>query len=160
MFDDWDFATKFRDVIVEICEGVIDRARPSARYASVVSIDRVNRTCMVRFPLEESQPAVKVPMGSIQPAKPGQTVRVVGTLGDRYIDDVMGEAVISGGTPIGALVQWPTGVAIPTGYVPADGAYYEPSVYPGLHAVYGFAIGQQGQQFRVPTQAGSIIRAA
>lgn len=109
------------------------------------------------FPGETT--AVSIPMGSIQPSKPGQTVRVTGELGDRYVDDVMGEAVIAGGTPIGALVQWPTGVAVPAGYVNADGAYLEPATYPSLFAVYAFTIGQQGQLFRVPTVAGAIIRA-
>jgi hypothetical protein len=158
MFDDWDFATRFRDVIANIAEATIERTRPSARYARVVTIDRAGRKCTVLFPGEPG--AVSIPMGSIQPAQPGQTVRIMGVLGDRYIDDVMGEAVISGGTPVGALVQWPSGVPIPAGYVNADGSYYDPSAYPSLFGVYQFTIGQQGQQFRVPTVSGAIIRAA
>lgn len=157
MFDDWDFATRFRDVISQISTSTIERIRPSPRYGQVVTIDRTNRKCTVLFPGEST--AVTIPMGSIQPSRPGQTVRVVGELGDRYLDDVMGESVLAGGTPIGALVQWPAGVAIPAGYVSANGAYLEPATYPSLFAVYAFTIGQQGQQFRVPTVAGAIIRA-
>src|SRR5437868_14697656 len=99
MFDDWDFATRFRDVIGQIAEASVNRLRPSHRYATVTSIDRVNRSCTVTFPGEAT--AVTVPMGSIQPAKPGQTVRIAGALGDRFIDDVRGGGVGAGGTPIG-----------------------------------------------------------
>lgn len=159
MTNDWAFATQFRDVIVSICEGVIGRLRPSARYATVVTIDRANRTCTVRFPGETNP--VTMPMGAIQPASPGQTVRVLGTLGDRYIDTVvMGDATFAGGLPIGALIDWPTGVSLPSGFISANGAYYEPSTYPTLFGFYGFSQGQQGQQFRVPTSAGQILRAA
>lgn len=158
MFDDWDFATRFRDVMSSIAETVVDRARPGARYGEVVTIDRPNRKCTVRFPGEAD--AVSVPMGSIQPAKPGQTVRVVGDLGDRYIADVMGEAIMAGGVPVGSMMQWSSGLATPAGYILANGAYYDPSAMPSLFAIYGFTFGQQGQQFRVPTTAGVIIRAA
>lgn len=157
MFDDWDFATRFRDVIVDIAESALARARPEARYAQVVSIDRVNRKCVVQFPGEAV--TVTVPMGSIQPAQAGQTVRVVGTLGDRYIDDVMGQAVVAGGTPIGAVVQWPL-ATVPAGYVAANGAYVDPTSYPSLFQTYGYSQGQQGNLFRLPTVAGGIVRAA
>jgi hypothetical protein len=158
MFDDWDFATRFRDAITAICESVIEKMRPSARYAEIVTIDRPNRKCTVKYPGETN--AVSIPMGSIQPARPGQIVRIAGVLGDRYIDDVMGDAIIAGGVPIGALMDWPAGIATPASYVAANGAYYDPSAYPSLFALYGFTIGQQGQQFRVPTSAGQIIRAS
>lgn len=157
MSDEWDFATKFRDVIVEICESVIERSRPDSRYATVISIDRTARTCKVRFPGETDD--MTIAMGSIQPAKPGQTVRIAGTLGDRYVDDVMGEAIMSGGVVIGATQGW-TGTTAPANYVLANGAYYAPATYPGLFAVYGYSIGQQGSDFRVPTIANTIIRAA
>jgi hypothetical protein len=159
MFDDWDFATRFRDTIASFSEGAVERLRPAPRYATVVTIDRVGRTCTVRFPGETATTPVTVPMGSIQPSKAGQVVRVAGTLGDRYIDDVMGEAVFAGGTPVGAMMDWPVGVAAPAGYIAADGRYLDPSAYPSLFTVYGFSQGQQGQQFRVPTSAGKVIRA-
>lgn len=159
MFDDWDFATRFRDVITSIAGAHIERMRPDARYATVVTIDRVNRKCAVRFPGASEINDVTIAMGSIQPAKVGQTVRVAGTLGDRFIDDVMGEAVIAGGTPIGAVITWPA-TTLPAGYIAANGAFVEPATYPGLFAVYGTSLGQQGTAFRLPTVAGAIIRAA
>ena len=158
MLDNWAFATEFRDVVVKVCESVIERLRPNPRYGTVVTIDRVARTCTVRFPLETD--AVTIPMGSIQPASIGQIVRVVGVLGDRYIDDVMGDAASAGGLPIGTPITWPTGVATPAGFISANNAYYDPATYPSLFAVYGFSQGQQGQQFRVPNLPGMIIRAA
>lgn len=157
MFDDWDYATRFRDVIVNIAESALARARPEARYATVISIDRVARSCVVQFPGESAQ--VVVPMGSIQPAQIGQTVRIAGTLGDRYIDDVMGQAVVAGGTPIGAVINWPL-AAVPPGYLAANGAYVDPTSYPTLFQTYGYSQGQQGNLFRLPTQAGGMVRAA
>lgn len=158
MPDDWDYVTRFRDAIVDIAQSVVDRARPTPRYATVISVDRINRKCMVRFPGESAD--VSIPMGSTQPAQIGQTVRVSGNLGDRYVDDVMGQAVVAGGTPIGAIIEWPSGVATPSGYLTANGAYLDPASYPSLFAIYAFTQGQQGTLFRIPTRSGGIIRAA
>lgn len=158
MLDDWDFATRFRDVIVEVAESVVERVRPGHRYAKVMSIDRANRKCTVHFPGEPGD--VVVPMGSIQPAQVGQIVRIAGSLGDRYIDDVMGQAVMMGSTPIGATVNWPDAIAVPSGYLTANGAYLDPATYPSLFAVYGYTLGQQGNLFRIPSAPGQIVRAA
>lgn len=84
-------AAKMRDVIRAIVVKEIERLRPSPAYATVVSIDRVLRLCEVRFPEDDSTTSLVVGMGSIQPSAVGQIVRVAGVVGDRYIDDVMGE---------------------------------------------------------------------
>lgn len=85
---DYTYALKFRDVIIEIIKEQIEAIRPRYQMATVISIDRINYTCMVRFPGDTTD--AKVNMGSTQPAAVGQIVRVEGLNGDRYIADVMG----------------------------------------------------------------------
>lgn len=89
-FAEYRVAAKMRDVIRVIVGKEIERLRPAPSYAIVVSIDRDNRLCEVRFPEDDATDSLFVGMGSIQPSAVGQTVRVAGVLGDRFIDDVMG----------------------------------------------------------------------
>ena len=89
--DSLAFAARWRDVISQIAEQAVERLRPKQRYATVVSWDRVNRTCIVNF---ASSPDTDIPvaMGLIQPSVVGQIVRIGGTSDDRYITDVKGAA--------------------------------------------------------------------
>ena len=93
-FDEYRLAAKTRDIIRLIVRKEINRLRPAATYGTVISINRTNRTCEVRFPEDIDDETSVVGMGSIQPSEVGQTVRVGGVVGDRYIDDVMGPPYI------------------------------------------------------------------
>lgn len=77
-----------RDIIERLVSRQLGQERPKPRYATVTTIDRTNRFCTVTFPGDSG--AVKVAMGSIQPVAVGQTVRIAGVRGDRFIDDVLG----------------------------------------------------------------------
>lgn len=87
-FGDFSFSLYMRDTIQRLAEERIEALRPRYRYGTVSSIDRVNRKCGVTLN-GETAPVI-VNMGSIQPAVIGQTVRVEGLRGDRFITDVMG----------------------------------------------------------------------
>lgn len=85
-----DYASSLytRDGLRAMIQAEIERQRPAPRYATVVSIDRVNKTCVVRFTGEND--AAVVGMGALQPAIPGEIVRIEGVLGNRYIAGVAG----------------------------------------------------------------------
>lgn len=91
-FSDPKIALGARDVFSKIVRSVLDVERPRYRYATVNSIDRVNRKCTVTFVGDSG--SVRVSMGSVQPASIGQTVRVAGIGADRFIEDVMGTVYI------------------------------------------------------------------
>ena len=89
-----DIALEMRDAIASIADSRIDLQRPASSYAEVVSINREARKAEVRM-VGEDDPVV-VAMGSIQPETTGQTVRIGGPMGARYIEDVLGNAIMSG----------------------------------------------------------------
>lgn len=89
-FDDYKVAAKMRDLIRAIVAEEVQKLRPLPIYGTVSSIDRTNRKCGVVFPGDSEQAIVS--MGTIQPSTVGQVVRVGGTVGDRYIEDVMSPA--------------------------------------------------------------------
>ena len=76
---DFETALQFRDLLQKMVEAEVERQRPAIRYATVTSIDRAQRKCFVTYPSEVE--AVKVSMGSVQPATIGQTVRIDGPTG-------------------------------------------------------------------------------
>jgi hypothetical protein len=86
-----DFATalEMKSLIEQLVRNEMEAQRPRYQYATVTSINRTTRKCGVQFPGETG--SVTVNMGSIQPAAVGQTVRVGGLMGDRFVEDVMGE---------------------------------------------------------------------
>lgn len=94
-FGSFSLAQDTVNVMRRVAAEQIDKLRPRYRLAVVDSIDRVNLKCDVIY-VGESTP-VTVSMGSIQPLDIGQTVRIAGLTGDRYIDDVLGEAYGTGG---------------------------------------------------------------
>jgi hypothetical protein len=83
-----------RDVIAAIADKRIDTLRPQTSYAVVQSINREQRSAQVLYMGDTD--AVTVALGSIEPATVGQTVRIGGTLGHRYVEDVLGNAIMSG----------------------------------------------------------------
>lgn len=85
---DYQIALRMRDLIKKLVFDEVEMQRPRLQYATVISIDRVNRKCVVQYPGGTTQVAVN--MGAIQPSAVGQTVRIDGLMGDRFISDVMG----------------------------------------------------------------------
>lgn len=88
-FSRYTVAQDMVNIIRKVAAEQIEKLRPQYRFATVDSIDRVNLKCDVIY-VGETVP-VTVSMGSIQPLNVGQTVRIAGMTGDRYIDDVLGE---------------------------------------------------------------------
>lgn len=88
--EDYRFALEFKETLARLVKEEVERTRPRYRIATVVSFDRVLRKCTVTFPGDTTNEVVN--MGSIQPKTAGQIVRVAGMSGDRYVDDVLGEA--------------------------------------------------------------------
>lgn len=87
---DYRYALEFRSELQRLVREEVERQRPRYQMATVVSIDRTNRKCVVTFPGDTTNATVS--MGSVQPTSAGQVVRVEGLAGDRYISDVMGPA--------------------------------------------------------------------
>lgn len=84
-FEKYGTSTKFRDILRKFITAQIERERPRYRYATVVSIPSEDK-CEVRFPGETG--TVTVNCTSVVPLTAGQTVRVEGLRGDRFIADV------------------------------------------------------------------------
>lgn len=76
------------DYVTMRVESLLEKSRPKPRYATVVTINTETKTCNVRF-LGESD-IVGVPYTSIVPNEVGQTVRIEGVPGDRYITGIRG----------------------------------------------------------------------
>lgn len=138
MTDSLSIAANLRDTIRRIARQEIDAARPKQRYATVVSYDRVARTCVVNFPESPSE-NITVLMGAIQPSAAGQVVRIEGTTRDRYITDVMGQAYVDGGSSHSHTGVFTSPAALATG---DWNSYIESGFYrgtdltnasPGLH---------------------------
>lgn len=85
---DYQTALRMRDMIRKLVKSEVELSRPVAQYATVKSIDRINRKCIVWFTGDSTN--ISVSMGAMQPQNAGQVVRIAGIPGDRYIDDIMG----------------------------------------------------------------------
>lgn len=85
---DFETALAMRDVMQTLVAAEVEKQRPRYQYATVTGIDRPSRKCSVQFPGEAT--SVSVNMGSIQPSAVGQTVRIEGLAGDRFVGDVLG----------------------------------------------------------------------
>lgn len=79
-----------RDIVRRIAIKEINRLWPRPRYGVVFSINRPALTCEVDY--EDETGHVTVRMGSVQPSATGQTVRIDGPSGDRYVAAIMGAA--------------------------------------------------------------------
>lgn len=87
-FDDFDSAHRFREIIADVAATVVDKMRPRDRMASVVSYSPTNGTASVIYVGDST--AVTLPTLGSGPFNVGQTVRVTGPLGARYIDTPIG----------------------------------------------------------------------
>lgn len=94
---DYEFALKFRDTIKKIVGEILDQERPSPKIGRVVDIDRASGIAYVIYPGTDTTVAkVKVypgtqPLNSdrINGNENGSIVRVAGTLGSRYVAEVL-----------------------------------------------------------------------
>lgn len=102
-FGDFAFAAAMRDFIRDEVRSQVNKLRPTAREAVVVTIDPSSYTATVQFLDEPDGDAIPVRMSGVQPATPGQVVRIEGPRGDRYIAAVYGETNISGGASSSVL---------------------------------------------------------
>ena len=93
-WDSQESAIGMRDAIAAIAENRINALRPLSSYAVVQEINREARSAQVLY-MGDTVP-VTVALGSIEPATVGQTVRIGGTIGHRYVEDVLGNAIMSG----------------------------------------------------------------
>lgn len=88
MAGSFELALRVREAIREIVRIEIDKLRPPSRRALVMSIDRPNYKCSVRYIGETTN--VTVNMGAIQPSATGQYVRIESMGADKYVADVYG----------------------------------------------------------------------
>jgi predicted dinucleotide-utilizing enzyme len=82
-FDTQEVAIGLRDAIAAIADKEINALRPQTSYAVVQTINREARSATVLY-MGDTTP-VSVAMGSIEPTTVGQTVRIGGTIGHRYL---------------------------------------------------------------------------
>lgn len=147
------FSLKMRDAIKRMVRVAIDEMRPSYRYGVVDSIDRPTRKCGVI--INGDTAPVIINMGSIQPREVGQTVRVDGKLGDRYVTDVLGPAVNDGPGSIPIGVSLPNAAStVPWGFLSCDGSLVNIDDYPALYAAIGTTYGSDNGMFAVPDYSG------
>ena len=105
MLSDQVFALRTRDAIERLVLKKIDEARPRARFATVVEITASSYRCKVEFQ-PGTEPAV-ARIGSIQPTRVGQVVRVSGPPDDLWVIDVIGGGTLSG--ELSDFIEAPTG---------------------------------------------------
>lgn len=147
-FGDYKTSLKMRDVVERLAKAVIERERPRYQYATVSSIDAVNRKCQVVF-TGDTNP-VTVTMGSIQPSAVGQMVRVGGIGSDKFIEDVMGAAAGSGGGSMGPhAATHATGGTDPV----------SPASIGAANATHGHAIGDLPVAASGTSSATALVRA-
>lgn len=104
-------ALKTRDLINRIVKKIIDSERPLDRYAEVTSISPGLATVIyVGEEAKNEEHTVKV--GAIQPSYVGQRVRIGGPPGDRWVVDVIGQALVNYGGNVAENLQVPTGVTV------------------------------------------------
>lgn len=101
---DPDFALQFRDIIRTLVRNEIASQIPSAKSASVKSIDRKRYTASVRIQGDSTDTNVR--LGAIQPVAIGQIVRIEGSGSNLYIADIIGGAVTSGLNQV--ITDWNT----------------------------------------------------
>ena len=115
MESDQQKALRTRDVIKRMVERIVDSERPTDRYAAIQSISE--NTAEVVYVGEESKAPDNVhvvKMGVIRPSFIGQRVRVGGPPDDRWIVDVVGQALVNSGGTTSSNLQVPTGVTAST----------------------------------------------
>lgn len=151
-------AQAVRDLVTQVVRSMLTTERPPVRYATVVSIDRANRKATVTYIGEST--SVTVSMGSIQPLATGQVVRIGGMMGDRYIEDVLGDSNF--GWKPGDMKMFAgaaTGVTPQVGWLVCDGSAVSRTTYADLFAVIGtkYGVGDGSTTFNLPGGTGNQV---
>jgi len=60
--------------------------------------------------------------------------------------------------PVGGMIRWHSGVALPDGWLSANGASLDTVTYSALFSVIGYTYGGSGSSFTLPTVTNFIIR--
>lgn len=156
---DFAFSLQMRDTIQRLMRESIDTLRPRYRYAKVNTIDRTTRKCTVTFN-GETDPVI-VNMGSIQPLEPDQYVRVEGIGTDKFITEVMGQAIVD--TPplvvSGAVTMFAGATPkLPSGWLFCDGAAVSRTTYAELFSAIGttYGVGDSSTTFNLPNFRGRV----
>lgn len=110
-FTDPVIAARTRDALGRHMLKILDAERPDYQYGTVESIDPDQRTVHVVFPGQDDSVPVKV--GALLPTAVGQTVRVSGRRGDRFISDILGVAITT--QPVSGDIASPTSFALDGG---------------------------------------------
>lgn len=91
---DINSAARVREAVAKIATEVVESERPRSRYATVISINKAARTLVVKYPDEAATFTVRC--GALIPLATGQVVRVGGQMGDRHVEDIIGDASFDG----------------------------------------------------------------
>lgn len=86
-FEEFNIAVRTRDAIEKIAARVVKRLIPPPRFAQVTALDKTNRRVTVEFP-DEAGTTFTIPCPTVMPYAVGQTVRIAGPIGARYVDQV------------------------------------------------------------------------
>lgn len=143
-----------RDIIDQRIALRIDVLRPQYQYGTVATLDSPNYKATVNLPNEPAP--VPVRMGATQPSAIGQTVRVEGVEGDRFISDVLGPVYVMGQGKTGDL-KASLQTADHDGWVIADGRSAATATYPTIFALIGYTYGGSGANFNFPDWRGRTI---
>lgn len=100
-------AYRTRDAIRRLALEVVLSEYPRPRYAVVTEIDLPQRIVTVQYPEDETA-TFKIQAGSMMPTEVGAIVRLAGSNGARYIDDVISGEVTVPGLEITEPTAWTT----------------------------------------------------
>lgn len=85
---DFNTAMRLRDIMRSLADRRIALLRPEDRYATIITVDRVNFKAGVIY--AEGGNIVNVPFSkNVQPSDYGQIVRISGPRGSRYISGIL-----------------------------------------------------------------------
>jgi hypothetical protein len=116
-------AFRTRDAIRKISRDEVLSEYPRPRYATVVSVDQTNRIVELVYPDETATFRIKA--GSIMPLAAGAVVRLAGSNGARYIDDVIeGGVSVQGVDTSTGITPW-TNVTFGAGWSNIGSGYQE-----------------------------------
>lgn len=114
--DDLDAAARLKEVVSKIAAEVVESMYPRPKFATVVSVDSLNRKVVVNYPGDATNVTVD---GTVNLPTIGAIVRVAGLAGARFIDEIMtGPPPLTGPRNIirnGALNVWQRGPGAFTG---------------------------------------------
>ena len=99
-FTTYNTAARTREAIRKIAKQVYFELNPPQRWATVTAIDRQARTVTVEYPDEVGTTSI-VPCRALMPNHVGQTVRVGGPVGRRYVTEIIG---------LGSTHEWSIGL--------------------------------------------------